>query len=362
MYSKHKNLLKYILTLVFLGTTVMFMPCPRVQADNSHYLGVQPIVSDEQYTRDKTYYDFKPNPEQTYNLQVKLTNSADYPLITRIHIASATTNNNGVIDYANMNHKKRDKTLSFELADHVAYQEKIEIPAKSTMDYSFKLTAPNEPFEGLLVGGINFSEEPLNSSGSENKKSGTSIEANYSFLVGIVLHGTTDPVKSDMKLNEVFADLDNYHNSLNGNLSNPTASLLTDMFTEVKVYAKDDKKRKKVLYSDKSENRQMAPNSNFNYNFRIGDGKKIEPGEYTWVQDVRSKQGTWHFEKNFQITAGKADKLNKEDLTIEKPNIWLYVTIILASILLLLIVILLIIMIVRKYQKMKKELEQLKRK
>jgi hypothetical protein len=80
------------------------------------------------------------------------------------------------------------------------------------------------------------------------------------------------------------------------------------------------------------------------------------------VQDVQSSQGEWHFEKNFQITASKAEKLNEKDVTVEKPKIWLRVVIILASILLLTLITFLSIMILRKYQKMKRELEKLKSK
>ncbi|MDR1012734.1 MAG: DUF916 and DUF3324 domain-containing protein, partial [Lactobacillales bacterium] len=263
MNDRYKNLLKYMLVLIFVGIVGVLISY-HTKAENDHYLGVQPIISDDQYDKNKTYYDLKPILGRTYDFQAELMNSADTPIVVRVKIASAVTNENGIIDYANTGNKKKDQTLNFELADHIEYQEKIEIPAKSSTQYSFQLTAPRESFEGLIVGGVNFLEEPLNSQNLENKKGDTSFNSQYSYLIGIVLHGTVDPVKSDMRLNYVFADLDNYHNSLNANLSNPTASLITDMKSNVKIYDKSDTKRKKVLYEDNSQAKQMAPNSNFN--------------------------------------------------------------------------------------------------
>jgi len=283
------------------------------------YLGVSSKASQYQLDKSKSCFDLKMPAGQKETLQVVLTNSSEKAIHVKIKIASAITNDNGVIDYVSEK-KQNDQSLKYNIADLVKYDETVEIPANSSIDYPVELTSPNQDFDGILMGGMHFEEVDQDEQDASTK--GKSAFSNsFAYVKLLVLHGKNDDVKGDLKLNYVFADLDNYHNSLKANISNPIARTVSHMDSIVKVYRKDDTQKKKPLYENESHEQQMAPNSNFNYNFRLGDGTKIKPGEYRWVQDIKSTQGEWHFEQNFEILAGTAKKLNAKDVTIEEPKL-----------------------------------------
>jgi hypothetical protein len=307
---------------------------------------ISSIPSANQYKKDVTYFDLKLPPNHEENLVVKLTNSGGSPIRMQVTIKSAVTGNNGIIEYDS--DKKRDQTLKYSLVDLSKYEKEVEIPANQTIDYTFTVKTPSEAFQGLVVGGVVFTEI-IPSDG----KAGVKSKASYT--KAIVLHGTPDVVKSNIKLTKVFLQLDNYHTALFGNLQNPTASLIKNIHSTIKVYDKRDAKRKTPLYEDEKKDLEMAPNSNFDCHFRLGK-KRIRAGSYVWIQDLNSPQGDWHFEQNFEITAAKVSDINKKDVTTVPVNIWLYVAISLICLLLLL----LIIWIIRKQMKIRKEWKQLK--
>ncbi|MFQ6322510.1 WxL protein host-binding domain-containing protein [Lactococcus garvieae] len=72
-----------------------------------------------------------------------------------------------------------------------------------------------------------------------------------------------------------------------------------------------------VLYSETKEGLRMAPNSNFDYAVSLGK-KPFKPGKYTFKGVAQSGDKKWNFEKDFEI------KGNKESVSVEKDNTWLY--------------------------------------
>jgi len=180
-----------------------------------------------------------------------------------------------------------------------------------------------------------------------------SIENRFAYVVGLNLQQKHIDFGANLKLKRVYAEQSNYRNALFATLTNTTPMFINQVSTQMKVYKQSD--LKKVIYTQKTTNQAIAPNSSFDYTYRLGDGKSFEAGKYHYVLDVTSNEGKWHFEKDFTISQKEANRLNKKDLTIENKGIeiWQIVLIIAA------IVILLFFIILVKRRK-KKEREELK--
>lgn len=110
------------------------------------------------------------------------------------------------------------------------------------------------------------------------------------------------------------------------------------MSVDTKITQKDSEK---VLYQSKTQDMQMAPNSNFNYPISL-EGKPLKAGNYRLSMKVVSGENSWIFTKDFTIAKKLADNYNAKDVSIEKNHTVLYILIgvafiILASLLIVLI-------------------------
>jgi len=331
-----------LLTISLIYFSLIVIIFQKNVAANSA-LGINTVLPSTQVeaSKDQTYYDIKLKPAQKETLIVKLTNNSDQPIKVEAVVSSAITNDNGVVEYGNES-KKKDESLKYPLPTLANWNKQVEIPARTTIDYPIEVTMPKKKFSGLITGGILLSEEE-----DQTQESGSALQNKINYTLAIVLRGTPDYVKSNLKLTKVFADLDNDHNSLNANLQNPTAAYVNITKSTVKVYKKGDKS--KPLFTDLQQSKQVAPNTNFNYNFPLGDGKKIDPGEYIWIQDVESDESSWHFEKTFRIGSKTARVMNKKDVTIERIVYWLWIIVVI--ILIIMVGTTIIVVIIKKKRK-----------
>ena len=271
-----------------------------------------------------------PNQEDT--LTVDLRNDTDKEVVIEAQINSATTNGNGVVEYSK-NEIKPDETLKYNIKDYVEAPEEITLKPQSAAEYKVKIHMPNEKFAGVIAGGITFKEkttDQTNISSDKNDK-GLAIKNEYSYVVALLMRQTTENGSPDLKLQRVIPNQRNARNVIQGNLQNPNGTYLN----------------------------QLATNSNFNLSVPLkGDrlkagkytmkieayGQQDQNGSYSFQKEGSQKEENyryhWTLEKDFEIKADVAKKLNDSDVTIKKDYTWLYILI--GVILLLLIVIFLV--------------------
>lgn len=285
------------------------------------------------------------------DLKMMLHNSTDKDVSVELTAEAATTNLNGVVEYGKTK-AKRDSTLKTSIGEIVTLSEENPvIPAKGSKEITLTVKMPTTDFDGVLAGGITVKETIPTTDKATKETKGMAIENRYSYVVALVLHGKNETIPSELKLNKVKATQVNVRNVISANLQNTKAKYLNQLSVDAKITKKGENK---TLYSVKKEQMQMAPNSNFNLPIPL-NGAALKSGKYTLKVKADSQGDTWNFTRDFNISAEEAKKLNKQDVSIEKDNTWLYVLI---GVILLTALLILFYLIMRKRKKEKERLER----
>lgn len=341
--------------LAFAILSSLMLTTPGIASEFN--FAVTPKASENQIDKQKTYFDLLLAPNQEDTLTVDLRNDTDKEVVIEAQINSATTNGNGVVEYSK-NEIKPDETLKYNIKEYVEAPEEITLKPQSAAEYKVKIHMPNEKFAGVIAGGITFKEkttDQTNISSDKNDK-GLAIKNEYSYVVALLMRQTTENGSPDLKLQRVIPNQRNARNVIQGNLQNPNGTYLNQLATKTIITKKGSSE---ALYTDEQSNMQMAPNSNFNLSVPLkGDrlkagkytmkietyGQQDQNGSYSFQKEGSQKEENyryhWTLEKDFEIKADVAKKLNDSDVTIKKDYTWLYILI--GVILLLLIVIFLV--------------------
>lgn len=334
---------------------------------------VVPVIPENQIDKTKTYFDLKMNPGAEQDLEVQLRNDTEKEVIVETGISSATTNLNGVVEYS-PNEKKTDSSLKYNMADLVVAPTETKLPAKGEATIKIHIAMPKEQFDGVLAGGITFTEKQSDEKESKDSSgSGMAIKNKYSYVVALLARQNENEVTPELLLNSVAAAQVNARNVINANLQNPQATYINQLNLTAEITKKGETD---VLYVAEGEGLQMAPNSNFDYPVPL-NGKPLEAGEYHLeivAYGGKSPDGTykvknadgkeiafkykWELGKDFTISGAEAKKYNEQDVTIKKDNTWLYILI---GIGLLVAALLLIFFLIRRKKK-KKAVDEMRKK
>lgn len=339
--------MKKILASIIATLGAFALLTTSVQA-NEFSFGVLPQTPKNQVNNRHSYFDLKVAPGQKQTLEVKLTNDTKNQVVIEPKINTAKTNGNGVVEY-NSDKLKLDKTLPVSMKDILTAPATVTIPAKSAKTLKLALKVPEKPFKGLVAGGITFTEKA--SKQNVDKTKGVAITNKYAYVVGVVLREDNTPVKASMTMPKAYPGQVNFRNNIIAELHNTSAKYLNQVEVGTKIYKKNDET---ALYSSKKNQMQVAPNSIFDYPTTLG-GQQLQAGKYTIKVDVKSGVDKWHFERDFTITRNAANKLNEQDVTIQKDNKWWFIV---AGVALLLVVIGLIYYRMRKKDQENKALRQ----
>ncbi|EOH92492.1 hypothetical protein UAW_03012 [Enterococcus haemoperoxidus ATCC BAA-382] len=341
-----KNVKKNLYNLLFI---LLFLICPiQSQAADMEY-SVSADIPENQVDKSQTYFDLRMKPEQKQELTLKVSNSGDKEITLNIIPNSATTNQNGVVDFSEKD-RKIDSSLSCPITKLISGEQKVKLAPKEKKAVKFTLQMPKEEIDGKIVGGFYVYKDEANDE-QKSSEGGVQISNKYAMVVGIQLTEKDDPVKAELNLNAIQPDLINYRTAVTANIQNTKPTFVNDLKVVAKVSKKDSVE---IIHQTTKEEMAMAPNSNFDFPISW-DNQELLPGKYTLDLVATTKEDEWAFKKEFEITSKEAKKLTDEAIEIEKePNYWAIGGIIAASIL---VVVGIIILVVLLYKKRKKKLE-----
>ncbi|WP_429951147.1 DUF916 and DUF3324 domain-containing protein [Enterococcus sp. AZ101] len=316
------------------------------------YKVVQP---ENQINKEVGYFDLKMNPGQKQTVQIQLSNESEEPVEVVITLNGAKTNGNGVIEYG-PSKIDNDKSLKYDFVDIVKAPETVTIPGKSTIPVEFAITMPEASFDGVISGGIQLKKKVDEKARKEQK----GVINEYAFMVGMVLAETDKVVEPNLELNDVYAGMNNYRNSIFINFSNVEAAYLEELTLEAQIMKKD---ADTVLYDTKKANMRVAPNSLVDFPISM-NGEKMVAGDYRAKIVATAGERKWNWEQAFTITDEEADKYNKQDVELvqEEGINWKLVAIAVGSAFVLILVIFFMVRMVRKKQEAKKRAERKKKK
>ncbi|MGG5324715.1 hypothetical protein IGJ83_000345 [Enterococcus pernyi] len=287
---------KFVLVLMFFFLTLGFEQL--VLADSNDF-SVVPVLPENQNPDVLSYFDLTVTPNQKQTLKIRIKNNSNESTKYNLYVNTATTNQNGIIDYSITDFEK-DESLKLSLKDCLTLKEQyVDVPANSEKEVSLELSIPEITFEGIALGGITV--EPTIEEGSEG------INNVFTRTLAIQLAETTKDIVPKLEGGEVIISQENLRNNVNFELRNITPTIISNVKAEISI--KNEEKKTPILEQTKDQ-LSFAPNSKFS--LMTEWNKQFNPGKYTYNIDLTDLKGNkWSFSKNFKIKVEVAEKLNK---------------------------------------------------
>ncbi|MBC6315750.1 DUF916 and DUF3324 domain-containing protein [Listeria grandensis] len=280
---------------------------------------VSAVLPENQIDKSNTYFELRMKPGQEQVLEVMLNNRLDRAVTVETHANTAITNDNGTVDFSNAT-PKIDTTLKYPFSHIAKTPTEITIPAKSNKTMKVKVTMPSTPYEGMILGGLHFTEKETAKNGATDSQNGVQTKDENEYVIGVFLTENDRVVEPEMQLNKISPSQVDYHNVLKANLQNTKSVIIPNLEVSADVYRENSDK---VLYNEKLTGLRMAPNSNFN--FGIGwDNQKFKPGKYRLKMIATSGKNIWKWDEAFEIKSDVAAELNDKAVELEADEMMWY--------------------------------------
>ncbi|WP_157456719.1 DUF916 and DUF3324 domain-containing protein [Carnobacterium maltaromaticum] len=302
--------------IVILGVLLLsIINSSKVFADTNDF-SVVPILPDNQNIDVLNYFDLKINPDQKQTLKIVVTNTSSELQKFKIAVNTATTNDNGIVDYS-MDNFKKDKSLKISLKDCIKLEnEEIEIPAKEEKTVSMEMTIPKQKVDGILLGGVVV--EPI------VKKSELGITNRFTRTIAIRLSENDEDIEPNIVVEDVTIAQENSRNVVKMKVRNIVPKLLSPIVAEITISKKNNSK---FILREQKKQLSIAPNSQF---YLTTDWKeKFSSGDYVYT--VIFKDEAKHksvFSKEFHVKKNEAYKLNQTSIDKKRFHLQDYYVII----------------------------------
>ncbi|MDG6120831.1 DUF916 and DUF3324 domain-containing protein [Lactococcus formosensis] len=308
-----------ILVLIFIFTSVGFGQVVRADSNN---FSITPIIPENQVTGNLSYFDLTVTPSQKQILQIKVKNNSDETAQYKVYVNTATTNQNGIIDYS-MSEFEKDTSMQLSLKDYIKLNEpQFEVPAESEKIVSLELSVPESGFEGVLLGGITI--EPV----AEETQGISSI---FTRTLAIQLRESSEEVIPKLESGNVLIAQENLRNNVQFELRNVTPTVISSVKANITITKKESKE---VIFEQKRDKLNFAPNSKFYLLSQLNS--QFKPGDYIYNIDLKDNKGNnWSFHKDFNIQSDEANKLNETSVDKNKISFKDYLVYIVIVIILL---------------------------
>ena len=335
--------MKHITSIFIIVFLSFIIPMTVNAQDGVVPYSVQGILPDNQVNNDVTYFDIEMEPGAEQDLEVIIYNSSDESITVNIDNNPATTNSNGIIIY-DENEEEPHESMANPLSEISTLSEsEVEIDAGSQETVTLNVEAPDESFDGVILGGLYFTMEPDES----EDDSSLAIQNQYSYALAVQIReaGNDTEVEPELEMIGVEPGIVNHRTGLQTQFSNTAPMIIGGLEFEGNVYESGSDE---PIYTRTDENFTIAPNSSFNYPVMF-ENQRLEPGTYTFTAEVSNSDNEWSFEEEFEITEEVADEANEEAVELEEDYSWLiYVVIGLAAVILLLIIAVVYLIVKRK--------------
>lgn len=346
-----------IRTAILMSCMIVFL-CGlpiRSQANEAETGGfsVKAVLPENQLNPDVTYYDLRVKPGQEQTLDLELYNSTKETQKVAVMINPGITNDNGLIDYSEREKDYQyDDSLTLAITDIATTDKEITIPALSKVTTKIRLKVPDQPFKGMVLGGIYLTSLSENQEEQGNTEGGMQIKNKVVYSVGIKLTESDDPVEADLlyEKGQTLAAQEAGRNIIKSKIRNIAPTNIDEMTYHAKIYAEN---AKEVLVERAVSGYRMAPNSYFHYQVPWGS-QPFKPGKYRIELSAESKVTgqNWQWQDDFEITQEEAKELNESAIDLEETYNWpLYVALGVG----ILFLIILVILFIRRQKKKKRK-------
>lgn len=294
------------LFMIVLGFIAGPVQAVRAAGDTGANFTISPVYPANQTNTTLGYFALVTPPGSTGELPVRIANTDKTKTRTfKVQAVSATTNDNGQIDYT-PNSRKPDASAETTLTQLVSKPVTIKISPQSQRTVTFNYTIPKKGFTGTVLGSIHVMDETE----PAKIKGQFALTNRFAMALGVSMTMETGRVMApDLKLGTVKpqATVGNKP-SVKARLRNVKPVYFRNMTADATITAQGGKK---ILYEAKLKNGSMAPNSFFDFTIATED-RAIPAGNYTLHMTVKATGKTWRFTRNFTVTRAESTKLAKK--------------------------------------------------
>lgn len=275
------------LLIAFCGPGLCSLAEEDEKAGEVNY-AVRAILPDNQMDRQLSSFHLKVEPGQEQILQVLIVNSGEEEIMVSVEANTAFTNRNGVIEFTAAS-AENDRT-AMDFAQMVAPVEPIvTVPANGEAVAEFLVKVSDEPFDGVIYGGLLFTK--LHQDEKEDESGRFGIRNIYRYAIGVRLQQSDKTVAPEFALQSAGADNDN--GALIIHLWNAQPIIARGIALSAQVYPKDGEN---AVASFTRSGIAMAPNSGMPYTIYFEDGLSLPEGEYRVAAELQFEGKTWFFE------------------------------------------------------------------
>lgn len=331
--------------MLILTAMMMLSPLGDVFAADSSEVGfsVKAVLPENQNDTGVSYFDLRMVPGQEQDLVVQVVNSGDATIEIEVEAISASTNENGVIDYQTID--MHDETLETPFSDIASVQDSsvLTIAAHSSKSAVIHVVMPQKQYDGTVLGGLVFSKRDADASSSETmeqeSESDITIKNVYSYVIGVKLTETDVVVSPDFEAVVAAPELTNYRVGVTHHIRNKEAAIAKDVTMDIEIYQQGGDTTIQTAHEDDIS---MAPNSVIPY--AIPWDGPLDPGSYVSHVTMTMEDRQWEFDMPFEVSASMAASINSGSVDMpEEVPWWAIAVIILLAILIILATILLVL-------------------
>ena len=292
---------KTFLFLLIIAVSLMAVMACTVTAQASMGFSVTPKFPSNQ--RDGSgFFDLRLSPGQEQELILTVTNSSDTEIAVEVEAFTVSTSSSGSVDYSTA--RANDATLKHSISDLITIPEpRTVIPAGSQRDVVLHLTAPDEAFEGVLLGSLRVLREPTE---QELEEAGAIINR-FAHAMAIMLRMDDTEVQTDFALGDVASQITNARASVAVDVRNPQPKLVKNVVVQASVVEIESGRE---IFGYSLDDVEFAPNSIFPLTFVDRAGYGISAGSYKVYVTLEHNGQKWELEKDFEIAPAQASAVN----------------------------------------------------
>lgn len=272
-YYERKIMLKKV--ILFISSLFLITVCKTGYAEQMPYMITPIFDKSNQIENNINYFYLYESPNSQDTIQFKVKNYLSKPLTLNAKISNLNNSNDGELDYSG--NYSDSPVLKNKLTSMIKGPQKIIIPPDSTKILSYDIKTPRQKFDGIVGGGITFSEN-IKKEATQNH-----IANAYSYTYGVFLSNSKKEkifkknkltINKKKKQGKLYIELINNH---------PYIYSEDDINISVKTLFSGDKTIKKFEHLNIAPYQKISIQSDINSNARIlsiciYQGKKILNG------------------------------------------------------------------------------------
>ncbi|MFB9768663.1 DUF916 and DUF3324 domain-containing protein [Lactiplantibacillus modestisalitolerans] len=277
---------------------------------------VAPQLPANQRDGNRSFFDLTMRMGTTQRLSATIYNHSDRDIRVTTAIHTASTNQNGTIEYVQAP-TTYDPSLKYRLdaTTKLTGPATVTVPANGNKVVSAIVRLPAGAFHGVMLGGWYFQLVDQKATGTV--AGATNVKNQYSYV--IAMRYTVGQVPTPrLELADVKPGLLNAHHGIFPRVRNVQPAMLMGLDVQTKVTRKSDGQS---MRADRKTGVQFAPNSAFRYPLLAGS-TPLAAGEYHLHMIVKNRAHRWVFDRDFTVSARDAHHYNQQSVDPLPKSPW----------------------------------------